>query len=447
MIETSNKISLTTINDPACRALLAELAAQTWVMEPRRLEALFGRLAAEQSRPPGSVQIAEPQQAMRIEGATAYIPIKGILLDEVPAIFKWFGITARAYGDIQAEIAAAVADDAVGQIVLEIDSPGGLVSGVLETGQMIRQAAAAKPVTAKITSLAASAAYWLAAQASQITAGETDEIGSIGVYTVYLDSSAAAAAEGLRVIVIRSAPQKGMGIAGAGISDEQIAAVQQTIDELAEIFVREVAAGRKQENKTVSAWADARVHLAPTALVMGLIDEIRRQDAAGPTPTASAKQAKEIDMADEKDKDQVRAETQQAEAQRIAQITAAFPKDPAFALEQIEAGSRLTEAQAAYTGVLTARLAELEAKVQAQGRREAGAEPLTAGDEGAQITPAAGEFIQAARQLARTEKIPLGEAMSRLVAEQPELHEAFLTEAVGRSGKSRITAPVTRVAG
>ncbi len=56
----------------------------------------------------------------------------------------------------------ALNNPAISNIILHIDSPGGMVTGVHECAEMIYQARGKKPMTAYVSGMAASAAYWLA---------------------------------------------------------------------------------------------------------------------------------------------------------------------------------------------------------------------------------------------------------------------------------------------
>ena len=87
----------------------------------------------------------------------------------------WIGASSglTCYEGITAQLRAAAEDQSVQSIVLDIDSPGGEVGGVLALGQLIRRVREEKPVVAVVNDMAASAGYWLAAQANR-DCGERD---------------------------------------------------------------------------------------------------------------------------------------------------------------------------------------------------------------------------------------------------------------------------------
>ncbi|MCK7579301.1 MAG: S49 family peptidase [Chromatiales bacterium] len=101
------------------------------------------------------------------------------------------------YQQIARNLEAALADDGVHAILLDVDSPGGEVSGAFELAEQIRAADARKPVYAVADSLAASAGYLIISGARQIAVAPTGYVGSIGVVMTHVDLSRALANEGL----------------------------------------------------------------------------------------------------------------------------------------------------------------------------------------------------------------------------------------------------------
>ena len=117
------------------QTLLAQLRSQMWAMEAHALESLFEAIASQQTIPPPNVAIEIKPAGLKIDGSTAIIPIKGVLMREIPAALTWWGIQGTSYTWIQQQLSAALASDKVKQIRLDIDSPGGTVPGVDETAE------------------------------------------------------------------------------------------------------------------------------------------------------------------------------------------------------------------------------------------------------------------------------------------------------------------------
>ena len=115
-------------------------------------------------------------------GKTAIVPILGPLTKTKDFFFSLFSDNNTTYDSIIAGVQAADSDDEIENTELNIDSPGGNWIGLTEAVQAI--AGAKKPITAKITGMATSAAYVLAAQADKIISSTIgNNIGGLGVVT------------------------------------------------------------------------------------------------------------------------------------------------------------------------------------------------------------------------------------------------------------------------
>jgi len=414
-------------------SLVTMLQAKTWAMEPKALQQMFADVISMDDWPPENVEITSQEPEIRIDGNTAIIDIKGILMDEIPKAFSWRGIETTSYSGITEQIRQAVNDDNVGAILLRVNSPGGVAdSGIIEAVDSIRAARDKKPVNAVISDLGASAAYWLTSQADHISIEANSETGSIGVYTVYSDTSGLYEKFGVNVNVIKSGEFKAMGVPGAPITDVQISAVKEIVDGIADNFVRDVAAGRKIEVEDARNLAVGRLWLANKAVEIGLVDEVIRTNSKTVIKNLKGNsmdkekekdaQTGEIEAANKKAAAQARAE----ERQRMADLKAAFPDDPEFAMKAFEAGQDVGLAKADYCDVLSARLKE---KTDAAATA-ANAAAVTAGAKAVETEDTDSEgrvnFVTAAKELAKAEKIKLGEAYKRVAREQPELYQAHI---------------------
>ena len=143
-------------------------------------------------------------------------------------------------------------DSAVNGILLLVDSPGGSVAGTGELAEEIRATAEKKPVYAHVEGMAASAAYWILAFASRITASPTSLVGNLGVYAVLTDSSKAADMQGLKVHVVASGALKGAGEPGTPVSQDLLAETQEIVDAMAKEFFDAVKAAVRAEKDATS---------------------------------------------------------------------------------------------------------------------------------------------------------------------------------------------------
>ena len=135
----------------------------------------FGRLSLCDAE-----MVAESSGGQRkpyqVAGGIAIINISGVLVNEA----GWWDETE--YGDIQQEVAMAVADDQVHGILLHVNSPGGETSSAFETAQSLIAAGKQKPVWSIANPIAYSAGYLMAIAGEKIYVPPiTGGVGSIGV--------------------------------------------------------------------------------------------------------------------------------------------------------------------------------------------------------------------------------------------------------------------------
>lgn len=166
-------------------------------------------------------------------------------------------------------------DETIDAIMLVIDSPGGTVAGTVDLADAVRDVAKIKPVVAHIDELAASAAYWVASQASTIFASNSAaQAGSIGVFVSVLDAHRAFESAGLESVVIKTGPFKGIGIFGAEITEEHRAYVQRRINETGQLFKVTVATGRGMSYTEVDDAATGGTFAGAEAIRRKLIDGV-----------------------------------------------------------------------------------------------------------------------------------------------------------------------------
>lgn len=212
-----------------------------------------------------------------IRGAVAVLPIHGVISQRMGMIEDMSGGTST--DELAAEFDSLIDDPSVGAVVLDIASPGGSVYGVSEMGDKIFAARGVKPVIASVNSLAASAAYWLAAQADEIVITPGGQAGSIGVFVEHLDVSKAEDIAGYKTTLVSSGKYKVEGSPYEPLSDEARAAMQKVTDDYYELFVGAVARGRGAAKSAVkSGYGEGRVVGAKDAVAMGMADRIGTLD-------------------------------------------------------------------------------------------------------------------------------------------------------------------------
>lgn len=169
----------------------------------------------------------------------------------------------------------------VGTIVLDIDSPGGMVTGTVEAADAVYAAAKKKTVVALVNPLCASAAYWIASQASEIIATKSADIGSVGVFMAHTDCSKFNEMNGMAVTYIYAGQYKVEGNPDEPLSQDAIDYYQGEVDSIYSDFVKGVARGRGISTADVLAkFGQGRTMMAADAKAAGMIDQITTVDGA-----------------------------------------------------------------------------------------------------------------------------------------------------------------------
>ena len=203
------------------------------------------------------------------------IPIAGVIGKGLSPLERMMG--AVDVNDLSATIDAMAADPAVEKIAFNISSPGGTVTGVEELANKIRDLG--KPTMAYTDSEMASAAYWLGSQADRVVASSSATVGSVGVYMSIPDMSKLYEASGVRMVVIKStgSPLKGAGIEGTSLSDEQMADLQASVDEIHEDFKAAIRNKRKMvADSALRGQVFSGKQAAAQGLVTGLADSFSK---------------------------------------------------------------------------------------------------------------------------------------------------------------------------
>ncbi|HJZ76957.1 MAG TPA: S49 family peptidase [Vicinamibacterales bacterium] len=281
--------------------ILSEVMATPWAIRPEKLNAImaFLRLKSEginltaddvalvkqQPREPYLLEASgemeaegQPGTASRSRaGAVAVLPLFGTILHRMGTLSEFSGGTSteRFTGWLR----AALADDGVSSVVIDVDSPGGTVTGVPELGDEIYKARDSKPIIAVANGQAASAAYWLASQASEFVATPSSEVGSIGVFAAHEDISKAAEREGVRVTLVSAGKYKTEANPFEPLSDEARTALQSKVNDYYARFTKAVARGRGVTVAAVqSGFGEGRMVSADKAKSDGMIDRIATLD-------------------------------------------------------------------------------------------------------------------------------------------------------------------------
>jgi signal peptide peptidase SppA len=213
----------------------------------------------------------KPTTLGKNQSKVTVIPVKGVLTNDC----SWCGTT---YGSIADAAEKAAADPTVKRIVLAVDSPGGEVVGLPETASALQQAARQKPVHAMVEGMAASAGYWLASQASDITVTPSGEVGSVGVRMMHTDMSAALDDAGIKVTELFSGNYKTEWSPFKPLTDDAQDDMQKRLDAVHGNFIRAVGQGRGRRataHISKARFGEGRMFDARDAVGHGLADSVQ----------------------------------------------------------------------------------------------------------------------------------------------------------------------------
>lgn len=205
---------------------------------------------------------AAPAKIFNGEKYTAVISVSGVI---------YFTYTQF----LKAQIANAVVDDSVSEIVLDIQSPGGSVFGVQELADFIYQSRSAKKITAFANPYAASAAFFIGAAASRFVSLPSSEVGSIGVFAMHADMSGMLEQDGVKITFVYAGENKIEGNAYQPLSESAKQDMQEQVDSYYQIFTGAVASYRNVSRKTVlDLYGKGRMIGAENAVKIGMIDAV-----------------------------------------------------------------------------------------------------------------------------------------------------------------------------
>ncbi|WP_454629548.1 S49 family peptidase [Bradyrhizobium cenepequi] len=238
----------------------------------QEIREIYG-LEDEGDREPMHVRIAAgPQMTPSSKPGkyTALVSMHGVALYDLE--FQPYCFSTLLLSQIMDQLAN---DPTVDTIVLDINTPGGHVTGTQEAADAVFKAAKKKTVVGIINPLCASAGYWIGSQCTRLVAVPSADIGSIGVFMCHYDCSAMLADVGLKPTFIYAGEYKTEGNAMEPLSDEARAFYQSEVDQTYDDFLSAVARGRGVSKDIVlQKFGKGRCYGAPMAKRLGMVDEV-----------------------------------------------------------------------------------------------------------------------------------------------------------------------------
>ena len=344
---------------------LLKILSEKWAIMPNEIENIcssdFGDPAWKESNEPNH------KNNVDVRDGIAILHIDGTLTYRSNWLKAIFGVDT--YDSISNAFNEIVANDSIKGIVLSIDSPGGMLSGVSDIAEQIFKARGTKEcgIVAHSAGRVCSAAYWIASACESVVLSSVGEAGSIGVQCVVNNDNPADGKQATTILRSNLSPNKNLDPnTPAGRT-----ALEKNIDAAAKVFLETVAAYRGTTYEDVlENYGQGATFIGQDAVDAGLADGIESLDSlvekmlnhqkiggnmpTNQTPAQTPAAQATVDV------DAVRKEAVAAERTRIAGISAAFE---GLNLEGdykkfIEEGKTVAEAETFCLGACKKQLAE-----------------------------------------------------------------------------------------
>ena len=234
---------------------------------------------------PGAEQIAEPlalfgddeemvprpSRSYQITNGIAVLPVSGTLVSKTRSLQPYSGMTG--YNGIIARLQQAMSDPGVDGILLDMDTPGGMVSGAFDCADIIARMRGIKPISALATDMNCSAGQLIASAASRRLVTQTARTGSIGVMMAHSNYGAALKTQGVEVTLIYSGDHKVDGNPYEKLPKDVRDDFQTRIDATRRMFAEKVAAYTGMSVQSVLD-TEAAVFSGQESVDAGLAEEL-----------------------------------------------------------------------------------------------------------------------------------------------------------------------------
>lgn len=261
--------------------VLRYIASQPWAITQDALELIL-EVAARENRSVEAIEreLGRPLQNtrnVRIRDGVAVIPVAGPLFRYANLFTHVSGATS--YEELAADTGQALANPEVTGLVFDVDSPGGLVNGALETAELISRARQEKPTATVFSGAGASAAYLLGIASARVVVTPMAMVGSVGTVLSITDTSEDTKAKGVKSIefVSSQSPKKRLDPFSSDPREalEARTDIHAMVDTLAQVFIEAVAKYRGVDAETVlSDFGQGGILIGQQAVDAGMADSV-----------------------------------------------------------------------------------------------------------------------------------------------------------------------------
>ncbi len=208
------------------------------------------------------------------------VPIHGVIMDTTTTDpFTSGGYNHQA---VLTALDAALEDESIAGVILDVDTPGGGVYESREISDRIRTLQEERdiPIYSSMGAMAASGGYYVSALADNIYATEETMTGSIGVIMSYANISGLLEEYGIDMEVIKSGEFKDSPSSFRESTEAEEEYLDNMLDTMFQGFIDVIDEGRDLPREDILELADGRVFLGEEAVENGLVDKLGYRDIA-----------------------------------------------------------------------------------------------------------------------------------------------------------------------
>lgn len=264
---------------------ITEIMNAPWMISPENLSEIIAVYQAHFRGPKIDIKgiearlgssIDSDESEVEVRDGIAIVPISGPLINKGNALTRFFGMASMQ--DIGETLKKMASDEGIHTIILDIDSPGGTVSGTTELADLVHEISKSKKVISLANDYMASGAVFIGTAANEVyVSSDMGQVGSIGVARIHVDYSKAYEGMGIKVTDIYAGKYKRITSENKPLSKEGEEHIQEKLDSMYSIFVERVAKYRGVSVEKIIK-TEARVFTGKEAIEAGLVDGVSTMD-------------------------------------------------------------------------------------------------------------------------------------------------------------------------
>jgi signal peptide peptidase SppA len=250
--------------------IMQKVFSEPWLIMPQAHEAIQQSLLNHMLDPKAFAGLEEKsEEAPKLSAGSgvAYVQLYGVVGKHLSGMEMACG--GCSVDQVAADLRAAAADPTIDKILLDVDSPGGTITGVPELAHLIREIKVDKPIYAFTEALMGSAAMWIGSACSGIIATPSSKVGSIGAYLAFEDHTERNEANGSKLLLFEAGKHKAIGLRPP--TTEESGMLQDRVEAIHEEFKASILIERPS---VIDSTMQGLVYSGIEAESLGLVDAI-----------------------------------------------------------------------------------------------------------------------------------------------------------------------------